>query len=160
MKGVRKLGYWSNKSKCRVYCLSSQVMDPKAKLIKCKCDKRTGTCAWITKIKGQGLVSNPDFKCITNASRVYWSPWSAWSDWTKCSTVCGDGQRIRQKRRRCVNGVMGEHVNCQHQGHVMLDYDSCKVECGKILEYKKRNFGSSVIFKTNLFSSQIIFQIR
>ena len=76
-------------------------------------------------------MNNPNFKCVQNVSVAYWSPWSPWSDWTKCSKECGDGQKIRQRRRRCVNGVMGEHVNCPNQGHVQLDYESCSVKCGK-----------------------------
>ena len=91
IKGIRKLGYWSHKSKCKVYCLSTQKMVPEVKQIQCRCSKKSGRCSWLAKVKGQGKVSNPDFKCVQTTSVAYWSTWSAWSDWTKCSVNCGKG---------------------------------------------------------------------
>jgi len=136
VKGIRKLGYWSSKTQCKVYCLSSQLMIPKVKKIKCKCNKKSGACDWVTRVKGTGLVKNPEFKCVTTVNTAYWSQWTPWSPWTKCSRECGEGQRIRQRRRRCVNGVMGEHKNCPYQGHVQLDYDACQNHCANPAEVR------------------------
>ena len=44
---------------------------------------------------------------------------------------CGKGQKIRQRKRNCIGGVMGEAPGCPYKGNVQLEYGACDVQCGK-----------------------------
>ena len=125
-RGTRFMGRWTFKTQCMLYCRSHQKMMPKVRKITCKKNKKTGQLAW--KFKKSW---NPTINCVSMSNTARWSGWSAWSEWSGCSAECGVGQKIRQKVRKCIGGVMGEAVNCPHQGHVMQELTSCNNNCGK-----------------------------
>ena len=127
--GNRLFGYWPKRTKCKIFCRSGQKMDPKGRQVVCKPNKKNGKkLQW--KLKRSW---DPDIKCISMINTAMWSAWSDWSEWTGCSVECGTGQKIRQKKRNCVNGVMGEAPGCPFNGHIQLEYGSCDVHCSKLL---------------------------
>ena len=113
---------------------SSQRMEPAVKQLRCTYHRPTGRYIWKGAAR-QGnkrvLLSDPRVDCITMNHVARWGQWGPWSSWTKCSRECGTGEKIRQRRRVCVGGVMGENDNCPHQGNVQLEYSGCDNQCGK-----------------------------
>ena len=103
------------------------MMMPKAKKVVCKKNKKAGgALQW--KLKRSW---NPVINCVSLNNIAKWSSWSSWSAWSACSAECGTGEKIRKRVRNCINGVMGEHVNCPHQGHISLEYAPCDNKCSK-----------------------------
>ena len=51
----------------------------------------------------------------------------------KIQVECGKGQKIRQRKRNCIGGVMGEAPGCPYKGNVQLEYGACDVKCGEYI---------------------------
>ena len=125
-KGQRFMGYWSMRTQCKLYCRSHQMMQPKVKKISCKKNRKTGRLQW--KFRKQW---DPVINCVSLQNIARWSGWSNWSDWSGCSAECGRGEKIRKRIRNCINGIMGEAVNCPYNGHVQTEQTSCDNNCCK-----------------------------
>lgn len=173
-RGKRKIGQWTKNTRCRLYCLSSQAMEPAVKQLRCTYHRPTQRYIWKGAAR-QGnrrvLLSDPRVDCITMNNVARWGAWGPWSSWTQCSRECGTGEKIRQRRRVCVGGVMGENDQCPHNGNVQLEYGGCDNQCvappstsvsfsevkdkGFIVNWETENIDQSDIghFKVEVFES-------
>jgi len=120
-------------------------MEPAVKQLRCTYHRPTQRYIWKGAAR-QGnrrvLLSDPRVDCITMNNVARWGAWGPWSSWTQCSRECGTGEKIRQRRRVCVGGVMGENDQCPHNGNVQLEYGGCDNQCGKCNKFLARVYPS------------------
>uniref|UniRef100_A0A8C6UL54 Uncharacterized protein n=1 Tax=Neogobius melanostomus TaxID=47308 RepID=A0A8C6UL54_9GOBI len=76
--------------------------------------------------------------------------WTSWSDWSQCTTLCGEGVRLRRRscygisQSACATGdkLQAEACNgtcCDGEGwSPWSDWSACSVSCGEGVKHRKR----------------------